>query len=165
MGEQLAHYLSSVPKEMITFFIAMLPFVELRGAIPWALAGPPMGGGLDWPQAYLLAVIGNLVPVVPLLLYLEPVSNSLRRYRFLDAFFNWLFNRTRKKGRIVERYEAVGLALFVGIPLPVTGAWTGTVAAFVFGIRFCYALPAILVGIMLSGTLVTLASLGILSLW
>lgn len=157
----MALNLSHIPRELSTVLIAMLPIFELRGAIPYAL-----GRGMSWHQAYLFSVVGNFVPVIPLLLFLEPVSNLLsRKYPPCQRFFGWLFARTRKRGRLVERYEALGLILFVGIPLPVTGAWTGTVAAFLFGVRFKYALPAIILGILLAGTVVTLASLGVITLW
>lgn len=153
--------LSDIPREISTVLIAMLPISELRGAIPFAL-----GRGMAWHQAYLWAVLGNSIPVIPLLMFLQPVSAFLsRRYPLWGRFFSWLFARTRRRSRLVERYEAVGLALFVSIPLPVTGAWTGTVAAFLFGIRFKYALPAILSGILLAGTVVTLTSLGLITLW
>jgi uncharacterized membrane protein len=165
MANQIAHFLSGLPKELTTILIAMLPVSELRGAIPWALAQPPLGGGLVWQKAYLYAVIGNFIPVVPLLLFLGPVSNWLRRYRLFDTFFTWLFARTRRRGTIVERYEALGLMLFVAIPLPITGAWTGTVAAFLFGVRFWYALPAVVAGILIAGIVVTLASLGVISIF
>jgi uncharacterized membrane protein len=141
--------------------IAMLPVSELRGAIPYALSS-----GLSWQQSYFWAVVGNFIPVIPLLLFLGPLSSALsRRFLFWRRFFDWLFARTRRRGKVVERYEALGLVLFVAIPLPVTGAWTGTVAAFLFGVRFKYALPAIVFGILLAGTVVTLASLGVIGLW
>jgi uncharacterized membrane protein len=139
----------------------MLPVSELRGAIPYALST-----GLSWQQSYFWAVLGNFIPVIPLLLFLGPLSEALsRRFDLFRRFFDWLFTRTRRRGKVVERYEALGLILFVAIPLPVTGAWTGTVAAFLFGVRFRYALPAILLGILLAGTVVTLASLGAITLW
>ncbi|KPL19991.1 MAG: hypothetical protein AMJ92_00650 [candidate division Zixibacteria bacterium SM23_81] len=157
----MALNLSHIPRELCTVLIAMLPIFELRGAIPYAL-----GRGMSWQQAYFFSVVGNSVPVIPLLLFLEPVSNLLsRRYPHCQRFFGWLFARTRRRGRLVERYEALGLILFVAIPLPVTGAWTGTVATFLFGVRFKYALPAIILGILLAGTVVTLASLGVITLW
>jgi uncharacterized membrane protein len=153
--------LGHIPRELSTVLIAMLPISELRGAIPYGL-----GNGLSWQQAYFWAVVGNFIPVIPLLVFLEPISKNLsHKYSFWRRFFAWLFSRTRRRGRLVERYEALGLILFVGIPLPVTGAWTGTVAAFLFGIRFKYALPAILLGILLAGIVVTLASLGVITLW
>ena len=165
MVDGIAHILSGLPRELVTVFIAMLPVSELRGAIPWAVAQAPIGGGLSWSQAYVYAVIGNVIPVVPLLLFLGPASNWLRRYRMWDRFFVWLFARTRRRGRVVERYEALGLVFFVAIPLPVTGAWTGTVAAFIFGVRFWYALPAVVAGILIAGVVVTLASLGVISIF
>lgn len=165
MAENIAHFLSGLPGELVTVCIAMLPVSELRGAIPWALAPSPMGGGMNWPEAFLFAFIGNFIPVIPLLLFLGPASKWLRRYPILDRFFEWLFARTRRRGRVVERYEALGLILFVAIPLPITGAWTGTVAAFIFGVRFWYALPAVIAGICIAGGIVTLASLGLISVF
>jgi len=162
LTEQLGGYLSHFPKELGTRLIATLPIAELRGAIPWALASPPVGGGLGWQEAYVYAVIGNFLPVVPLLLLLEPLSSKLRRFGIFDRFFDWLFARTRRRGKLIERYEALGLILCVGTPLPVTGAWTGSVAAFLFGIPLKWALPAIFVGILLAGVVVTLASLGVI---
>ena len=163
MAEHIAQFFGSLPKELIAFLIAMIPIAELRGAIPWALLDPPIGGGLSWPVAYFFSVIGNLAPVAPLLLGIEKLQFWLRRYKFFDKFFDWLFRRTRKRSKLIEKYEAIGLVFFVGIPLPVTGAWTGVVAAFLFGIPFRLAFPAIIVGVMLAGTIVTLISLGVFS--
>ncbi len=156
--------LDSLPAEVGTFLLAMLPVSELRGAIPWAVAPPPVGGGLPWHKAYLLAIFGNMVPVAPLLILLGPLSERLSRYGWGARFFRWLFARTRKRGRTVEKYETLGLVLFVAIPLPVTGAWTGTVAAFIFGIRFRWALPAIAAGVCAAGVVVTLVTQGLLGL-
>ena len=120
------------------------------------------------PYAFTFMRLSYLgfVGIIPLLLFLEPISSFLsRRSAVCRRFFDWLFARTRRRGRVVERYEAIGLILFVAIPLPVTGAWTGTVAAFLFGVRFRYALPAIITGILIAGTVVTLASLGVITLW
>ena len=158
MIERTVEFLRWLPNEIITLLIAMLPIAELRGAIPWALTG----GGLTWPEAYLFATLGNFLPVIPLLLLIEPLSNWLRGYKTFDIFFTLLFARTRRRGKLVERYEALGLALFVSIPLPVTGAWTGAVAAFVFGIRLSYSIIAIIAGILIAGVVVTLASLGVM---
>lgn len=163
MIDSIIHALQNIPKEWVTLILSTLPIAELRLAIPWALASPPAGGGLSWSTAYVFAVIGNFIPVIPILLLLEPVSNFLRRFKIFDRFFDWLFARTRRRGKMIERYEALGLILFVGIPLPITGAWTGSVAAFIFGIKLRYAIPCILLGILLAGVVVTLASLGVIS--
>ena len=144
MTEALWTALRGLPPELTTFLIATLPVSELRGAIPVGIGA----GGLSWPAAYLFAVLGNYLPVPFLLLW--------------DRFFTWLFERTRRRGEVVQRYEALGLMLFVAIPLPITGAWTGCAAAFVFGIRHRLAFPAVLAGILISGAVVTLATLGVI---
>ncbi len=142
---------------LVTLLLAMAPISELRGAIPYAWTQ-----GMNYVPAYILSVIGNLIPVVPLLLFLGPVSKFLRRFRPFDKFFSWWFSHTLRRSRLVEKYEALGLVLFVMIPLPVTGAWTGSVAAFLLGIRFRYAFPAIILGVLLAGIIVSLAWMGII---
>ncbi len=159
MTETIIEHLAGIPAHWVTFIIGMLPIAELRGAIPYAI----LGAQIPWQEAVLWAFLGNTIPIIPLLLLLEPVSNILRRNRTMDKFFTWLFERTRRRGKkMMEKYKALGLTLFVGIPLPGTGVWTGAVAAFVFGIRFKYALPAIFAGMLIAGVLITLASMGIL---
>jgi len=141
-------------------FLSALPLSELRGGIPLGLAVYK----LPVFPTYVFAVLGNIVPVVFLLLGLKPFSDYLSRWPWLDKFFQGLFRRTRRYEGKYEKYGALFLLFFVAIPLPFTGAWTGSVAAFVFGIRFWYAFPAIVGGIMLAGLVVTLGSLGIISL-
>jgi len=160
MGPILASAAHLSPK-VVTFVIAMLPVSELRGAIPYALAV----GKMEWLEAYLIAVAGNFVPVIPILLLLESTTRRLRKYRFFDRFFEWFFARTRRRGTLVRRFEALGLVMFVAIPLPITGAWTGCAAAVLFGIPVRLAVPAVALGIMIAGCIVTLASLGIISFW
>jgi uncharacterized membrane protein len=139
--------------------MAMIPFGELRTSIPFAIHIY----GMEPAQAFVLSVIGNMLPVVPLLLFLDPVSNWLRRYRIFDRFFTWLFARTRRYSDRMEKYGALGLTPFVAIPLPVTGAWTACAVAFVFGIRCRYAFPAVLAGVLIAGTIVTLSFMGVLA--
>jgi len=155
-------WFANLPREVVIFVMAMLPILELRGAIPWAFK---FASELPLATIYLTAVLGNFVPVIPILLLLEPVSEYLRKAPIFDKFFTWLFARTRRRGKLVERYEAIGLMLFVAIPLPVTGAWTGAVAAFVFGIRTRWAAVCIALGILIAGVVVTLASKGVISIW
>jgi uncharacterized membrane protein len=134
----------------------MLPIAELRGGIPYAWSQ-----GISPLTAYGIAVIGNLIPVIPLLLILGPVSKVLRRNRLFDRFFEWWFQRTLNRSKLVERYKSLGLILFVMIPLPVTGAWTGSVAAFLLGIKFKHAFPAIVAGVLLAGVIVSFVCLGV----
>jgi uncharacterized membrane protein len=149
----LTGILSFIPsKELIVVLIAMLPVAELRLSIPIAI----FGFGLDPFTAFSLSVIGNMIPVIPLLLFLEPVSNFLRRWKIGDIFFTWLFERThRKHNEKFEKYGSIGLSIFVGLPLPVTGAWTGCAAAFVFGFKFKNAFLAILAGVIIAGSIMT----------
>ncbi len=146
----------------MTLLAAALPVSELRGAIPLAIGVY----GYDPWQAYLLAVLGNLLPVVPLLLFLGPVSDWLRRFTFWDKFFTWLFSRTRRKYiREHESFSLTALALFVAVPLPVTGAWTGCAIAFLVGFRFWPAFVAISAGVLLAGVIVTATVLGVQWFW
>jgi uncharacterized membrane protein len=148
----IAEFLSSIPNWIATIVIGMLPISELRGAIPVALGIYEM----SVPEAYFFAVIGNMIPVIPLLLYLEPVSNFLRRWRVWDIFFTWLFSKTyHNHSERFEKYGTFALTIFVAIPLPITGAWTGCAAAFVFGMKTSHAFLAIFIGVLISGLIVT----------
>lgn len=150
--ETLIHLFSTFPQWLAIILIAMLPIAELRLSIPIAI----LWFGFDPVTAYLLSVFGNMIPVVPLLLFLEPVSNFLRRWRLFDVFFTRLFTRTHHNHSArFEKYGTFALAMFVGVPLPVTGAWTGCAAAFVFGINFRHSMAAILAGVLLAGLIVT----------
>jgi len=155
MPTNILNLLEQLPKEWITFIIAALPISELRGAIPVALS-------MKMPlfKAYWIAVLGNLVPVIPLLVALDPISARLRRFRLWHLFFEWLFERTKRRADLIEKYGAIGLIMFVAIPLPVTGAWTGCVAASLFKIRFRYAFIAIVLGVLIAGIIVSAISTG-----
>jgi uncharacterized membrane protein len=142
-------------KELVVLIISALPVFELRGAIPVAINL----FHFSWYYALLLAVIGNLLPVPVILLFLNVVTRYLSRVGFFDRFLQWLFEHTRKRGSIIERYERIGLTLFVAIPLPFTGAWTGSVAAVLLGLRFKSAMLYIFIGILIAGIIVTCLSL------
>ena len=150
--------LFNLPDAVLVVVVAMLPIFELRGAIPLAMGVFHM----SFAQSFLLAVLGNMIPVLPLLLFLDPVSNWLRGFRSFDRFFNWLFARTRRRGEKVMKYETLGLILFVAVPLPITGAWTGCAAAFVFGVRFRRAFLSIFTGVLIAGTIVSALTIGII---
>ncbi len=143
---QLYHY-------MATFFTAMTPIGELRAAIPIALGTYKMG----IVETYIIAVLGNMVPVVIILWILEPISRFLMsRFHLANRFFNWLFDRTRRKySKRFERYTGYALIGFVGIPLPITGGYTGALIAFVFGIPPKKALLHITIGVLMAGIIVT----------
>ena len=146
--------------ELEVFLIAMSPIFELRGSIPMAL------GIYHLPiwSAFLISILGNIVPIVFILLGLESVSGHLSRHsRLFRRFFAWLFERTRKKhAKTFEYGRDLALMIFVAIPMPFTGAWTGALCAFVFGIPFKRAFPAIAGGVVIAGIIVTLTTLGII---
>lgn len=147
-----------IPGWLMTMIAAALPISEVRGAIPLAIGVY----GFSPLQAYLLSVLGNLLPIIPLLLFLGPVSDFLRRFSIGDRFFSWLFARTRSK--YIKEHENFGLtalAVFVAIPLPMTGAWTGCVIAFLLGFRFWPAFAAIATGVLIAGVVVTTAVMGV----
>jgi uncharacterized membrane protein len=159
--EQILEALGGLPPPVAVFLVAMLPIFELRGAIPLGYAL----GMTSTVSIYLLAVAGNCVPILPILLFLGPVERWLRRYPTMDRFFTWLFRRTEAKSDLVRRYESLGLMLFVAVPLPMTGAWTGAIAAYLFKLPLRLALPCIILGVLIAGVVVSLVSEGVISLW
>lgn len=144
-----------IPKELVVVFIATLPVLELRGAIPVAINM----FGMPWYQALPLALIGNLLPVPIIILFLKAITRWLSKEEFFRRMLDWLFERTRRRGRIVERYKRIGLVVFVAIPLPVTGAWTGSLVASLLGMKFNHAFLSILTGVFVAGLIVTGPSL------
>ena len=152
-----------MPSEIIILLTSMLPIAELRGAIPLALTIYNMP---VW-SAFVFSILGNLIPVIFIIWILDLLVNKLLIHRIyiFNRFFNWLFERTRRKhsGKF-EKWRDFALVVLVAIPLPFTGAWTGALAAFVFGIPIKRAFPLIAIGVLIAGTIVTLVTLGLISL-
>ncbi len=141
-----------LPPELAVFLTSMLPIIELRGALPMAINLLHIA----WPKAFLISFIGNLIPVPFILLLLGPVVSILSKIKPLGNFFQWLFERTRRKGsKVIEKYEEIGLLAFVAIPLPGTGAWTGALIAFLFGLDFKKSALVITIGVFIAGVIVT----------
>ena len=142
-------------KELVVIIIATLPIFELRGALPVAINV----FNFPWHYALLLAVFGNLIPVPLVLLFFNAVYRLLDKISYCHKMLQWFVERTKKRGRIIERYERIGLVLFVAIPLPFTGAWTGSLAAVLFDLKFWQSFLSILIGILIAGVIVTCLSL------
>ena len=142
-------------KELVVLIIAALPIFELRGALPVAINM----FHFSWYYAFVLAIIGNLLPVPFLLLFLNITSRLLSKIGLFERMLHWIFERTRRQGRVVEKYERIGLALFVAIPLPATGVWTGSLTAVLFGLKFKHAFLSIFIGVFIAGIIVTCLSL------
>lgn len=146
-------WFSHMNRYVATIVLSMIPLAELRGSIPIAnqVFHIPL-----W-QIFIIAVIGNMIPIPFILLLLGPASEWLmKKSKLMDRFFNWLFDRTRRKmQKQYELYAEIALAVFVAIPLPLTGAWSGAVAAFIFDIPFKKALFWIFLGVIGAGLAVT----------
>lgn len=143
-------WLAWFPKQLQVFFLAGLPFIELRGAIPFATLI-----GLPYYQGLYLAIIGNLLPIIPLLYFFEPLMKQLYRisprYR---KYFEKVQERAVKNGDSIRKYgAAVGLFLFVAIPLPGTGAYSACFAAAFFRVPFWISAGSIAMGTVCSGLL------------
>ena len=136
---------------IITFLMAMVPVVELRGAIPYGVIA-----GLSVPEAFILAVLGNLAPIPFLVVFTRKVFEWLRtKSEGLDRIVRKLEAKADKNKELVEKYEFFGLMLLVAIPLPGTGAWTGALVAAMMNMRLKRAMPAITVGVIVAGIIVT----------
>lgn len=142
-----------------TFLLAMVPVVELRGALPAGIIW-----GLTPGQAYLAAIVGNLVPLIALVYGLPFLERSLRqRIKKLDQFLGWWYGRVERSfGPGYRRFGALALVLFVAVPLPLTGGWSGMVAAHLFKIPAWRGLLLTALGVALAGLLVLTITLGTL---
>ena len=151
-----------MPVELLTLLISMLPITELRASIPIALFVYDMP---VW-SAFVFSVVGNIIPVVFIIWFLNLLVKFLiHKVYILNRFFAWLFERTRKKhSKKFEKWRNLALVVLVAIPLPGTGAWTGALAAFVFGVPIKKAFPLISLGVLIAGIIVTTISLGIINL-
>lgn len=136
----------SVGKEAIVFLISMIPILELRGAL--LVAGPLLGVPVG--TAIPLCIVGNILPVPFILLLITPIFRWMKGTRRLKPMVDKLEAKAMSKSDKIEKYEFWGLVLFVGIPLPGTGAWTGSLIAALLGIKFKKAFPAVVLGICIA---------------
>ena len=145
--------LSEGMKYIMTFLISMIPIVELRGAIPVGTAL-----GLDTLWILVISIIGNLIPVPFIILFARPIIRWLKKTKMFAPLANWLEAKVEKNRDKITKYEKLGLFIFVAIPLPGTGAWTGALVASFLEMRIKDSLPAITVGVVSAGIIMTLGS-------
>jgi len=155
--ETIITYLKQFPKEIAVFVLAMLPIFELRGAIPIAI----FQYNLAPISSYIISVIGNILPILFILLFLKDLHSFLSKYHIFRRFFDWLYGRAMERKKIVEKYGYLGLILFVAIPLPMTGAWTGGLVASFLGLNIPKSFLSISIGVIIAGIIVLLVSVGI----
>jgi uncharacterized membrane protein len=146
---------------IIVIIMSMLPFLELRASIPLGI----LAFGLPPLPVFAVAVLSNMLVIPVILLLFERVEEWLRRYRFWSDLMDRVFEKTRKRASSrVEKYEALALILFVGIPLPGTGAWTGSLVAYLFGMDIRKSFFFISAGVLLAGISIFLMTVGALRL-
>lgn len=147
-------------KYLIVFFISMVPLIELRGAIPVAV-----GMNLDKLLSFIIAIIGNMLPVPIIYLFARKVLEWGRDKKYIGKFFTWCLAKGEKGGKKLQakagRGLFVALLLFVGIPLPGTGAWTGTLAASILNLNFKKTITAVMLGVLLAGIIMMTISFGL----
>lgn len=146
----------SVPGELIAFLISLLPVLELRGGlIAASLMHVPLG------PAFVICYIGNLLPIPFILLFIRRIIDYFKKTRLLRGFAEWLERKSEKNREKVTRYEVLGLLLFVAIPLPGTGAWTGALVAAMLDMRMKKSLPVIALGVLVAGGIMSVISYGL----
>lgn len=147
-----------IGKMCATFFISMLPVVELRFGLPYGIAL-----GLEYPLALMAALLGNMIPVPFIIVYIKRIFEWMRKHMpRMNALVTKLENRAHLKGETVEKYGHWGLLIFVAIPLPGTGAWTGALIAALLNIRTSKAVPVILIGVCIAAAIMTLITYGVI---
>ncbi|MBQ8393075.1 MAG: small multi-drug export protein [Clostridia bacterium] len=160
-------FLETVGKEMCVFFCSMIPIIELRGAIPMGAAFNATIGGMPFWLTYILSVVGNILPVPFILLFIKKVIRwmSVSRVKIFNKVANFLLNKVEKKRDKIEKYSFWGVCLFVAIPLPATGAWTGSLVAAMIDMKFWKALLSCLIGVMIAGVIMTIISYGVAAIF
>ncbi len=147
-------------KFLTVFLISMVPLIELRGAIPVAV-----GFGLPLLPSYIICVLGNMIPVPFIYLFARKVLEWGADKPVIGKFFSWCLEKGHKGGRKLQEKAGRGLfaalLLFVGIPLPGTGAWTGTLAASLLDMDFKSSVTAVLLGVILAGVIMGVGSMGV----
>ncbi len=145
-------------KYLLVFLVSMVPLIELRCAIPMAV-----GMGLDKTISFIIAIIGNMFPVPFIFLFARKILEWGKDKKFIGKFFTWCLNKGEKGGKKLESKAGKGLYwalfLFVGIPLPGTGAWTGTLAASILDLDFKKTILAVMTGVLCAGLIMMILSI------
>ena len=149
-----------IKKYLIVFIVSMIPLIELRGAIPYAI-----GFSLPLIPSYIIAIIGNMLPVPFIYLFARKILIWGKDKKGIGKFFSFCLNKGEKGGKKLEKKAGKGLYvalfLFVGIPLPGTGAWTGTLAASILKMDFKKSIISVMCGVILAGIIMGLLSFGV----
>ena len=151
---------TDIGKMCATFFMSMLPVGELRVGLPYGIAL-----GLEYPLALMAALLGNMIPVPFIIVYIKQIFTWLRKHMpRMDALITKLENRANLKGETVQKYGHWGLLLFVAIPLPGTGAWTGALIAALLNLKVRQATPAIFVGVCIAAAIMSAGTYAVINI-
>lgn len=148
--------INGLSPELRTFIMAMMPVIELRGAIPYGISQ-----GLSHFSAFLISVIGSTAPVPLIILFFRPITNLLIKNKYFNKFVRFVVDKTLKEQSKIKKFGLFGLFVVVAIPLPGTGAWTGSFLSSLLKLRIVYALPIIALGNAAAGLLVLALTYGI----
>lgn len=159
--ESLAHSIvealdGKIAPELIAFIVSLLPILELRGGL---IAAKVMN--IEFWKAFAICYVGNMLPIPFILLFIRRIFNFLKRFKKIEMLIDKLEARSLRKADKVRKYRLWGLFLFVAIPLPGTGAWTGALVADIFDIRIKQSLPVIAVGVLVAGIIISALSYGL----
>ncbi len=164
MSESIAEYLVNTlgdkfSPELISFFVSMLPVLELRGGL---IAAKLMN--VEFFKAFAICFIGNMLPIPFILLFIRKIFNLMKKIPQIESVICKLEARSLRKADNVKKYRLLGLLLFVAIPLPGTGAWTGALIADLLDIRIKHSFPVIALGVFIAGIIISILSYGLLGL-
>lgn len=164
MSERIAEYLvatlgDNFSPEVVAFIVSMLPILELRGGL---IAAKLMN--IEFFKAFAICFVGNMLPIPFILLFIRKIFNWLKKIPKVEEILTKLEARSLRKADNVKKYRILGLILFVGIPLPGTGAWTGALIADLLDIRVKHSFPAIALGVLIAGVIISILSYGLLGL-
>ncbi|HHH79479.1 MAG TPA: ligand-binding protein SH3 [Thermoplasmatales archaeon] len=151
-----------LPEWLKIFIMSMVPWLESRYVIPFAI----LRLGWEWWQAFPLAIVGNMVPVPFILIFFDSIERFLRRYRFFENLLDKLFKTTKRRAdEKIKRYEYLGLLVFIAVPLPFTGAWTGSLIAYLFNLKFSKTIVTVFLGVIIASSITTILTLTGAYLW
>lgn len=161
VSDQLAQHIvtlldGKMASELIAFIVSLLPVLELRGGL---IAAKILG--VDFIKAFIICYLGNMLPIPFILIFIRKIFEFLKRFQKINKFIEKLEVRSIRKADNVKKYRLWGLFIFVAIPLPGTGAWTGALIADLLDIRVKHSLPAIAAGVLVAGLIVSALSYGL----
>ena len=155
MKDLLLQYINIIDSEYIQIFIiSMAPITELRFSIPYGI----LIKNLNIYNVVFVSVLGNIIIGILIIYIIGPIMETLRKIKYFNKIINFIFKRTLNKSTIIERIKFWGLVIFIGIPLPFTGVWTGSLASYLLRIPKKISITAIILGVLISSSIVTFIS-------